>query len=109
MHYKLQNVTEMKKSSFNKLELFIPVVIRVHGKNHPEMKEVGLLFEKIKQKVAKGGNDELGDEFKQLREITNHYTVPNGVCESYEAVYHMLAESDEGHMKMNDHIKQHKT
>ncbi len=98
----------MKKSLFNKLELFIPVVIRVHGKNHPEMKEVGQLFDNIKQKAAKGGSNELGDEFKQLREITNHYTVPNNVCESYEAVYHMLAESDERCMKMNGQIKQQK-
>jgi iron-sulfur cluster repair protein YtfE (RIC family) len=42
-------------------------------------------------------NQNLDSELKQLREITDNYTVPDGVCESYEAVYNMLAEIDEAY------------
>ena len=34
----------------------------------------------------------IDEEFSQLREITDNYTVPNDACETYEAVYNMLAE-----------------
>ena len=37
----------------------------------------------------------MDNEFKQLREITDNYTVPSDVCETYEAVYNMLSELDE--------------
>jgi regulator of cell morphogenesis and NO signaling len=40
---------------------------------------------------------ELKEEFEKLREITNNYTVPTDVCESYEAVYNMLAELDKAY------------
>ena len=33
----------------------------------------------------------------KLREITDNYTVPGDVCESYEAVYNMLAELDKAY------------
>ena len=33
-------------------------------------------------------------EFTSLRDITDNYTVPADVCETYEAVYNMLAELD---------------
>ena len=37
---------------------------------------------------------DLSQEFARLREITGGYTVPGDVCETYEAVYNMLAELD---------------
>ena len=40
---------------------------------------------------------DLTEEFARLRVITDHYTVPSDVCESYEAVYRMLAELDEAY------------
>lgn len=88
-----------QKSLFEKLELFIPVVTRVHGNNHNEIREVGLVFDDIKKKVTEVANPQLDNEFKQLREITNQYTIPNDVCESYEAVYNMLEEVDEAYTK----------
>ena len=33
-------------------------------------------------------------EFEKLREVTDHYTVPGDVCETYEAVYKTLEEAD---------------
>lgn len=88
---------EDTKDNFKKLELFVPVVDRVHGEHHPEFHDVRKLFDEINGKVkkAKSEKPDLDNEFKKLRVITNNYTVPADVCESYEAVYKMLAEVDE--------------
>lgn len=90
---------EAKEGSFERLEQFVPVVERVHGENHPEFHDVRKLFDEISVKTKKAGSEklELENEFKQLREITDNYTVPGDVCESYEAVYNMLAELDKAY------------
>lgn len=90
-----------KKRNLEKLELYVPVVARVHGGTHPEFHDVRRLFDKINEKTIKAGSGkpELDDEFRQLREITDNYTVPEDVCESYEAVYNMLSELDEGYQE----------
>ncbi len=90
---------QVKTSHFKTLEQYVPVVDRVHGGNHPEFHEVRKLFDAIikKTKAAGAAKPELHDEFSRLREITDHYTVPGDVCESYEAVYHMLAEADKAY------------
>ena len=51
------------------------------------------------RKIKDAGSEvpDLNEEFAQLREITNNYTVPEDVCESYEAVYKMLAELDQAY------------
>ncbi|MFA5586961.1 MAG: iron-sulfur cluster repair di-iron protein, ric [Saccharofermentanales bacterium] len=77
------------------LELYVPVVDRVHGVAHPEFHGVRKLFEDI---VSMTRNPSPGQdysrEFELLRNITNNYAVPCDVCETYEAVYTMLAELD---------------
>ena len=90
---------EVKKDLFPTLERFVPVVARVHGEHHPEFHEVRKLFDSINRKIKEAGSEkpELNDEFIKLREITNNYEVPGDVCESYEAVYNMLAEVDEAY------------
>ncbi len=79
-----------------KLEMYVPVVARVHGKSHPEFYEVHKISDVILEKIKLSGASlpELGEEFARLREITKDYTVPEDVCESYEAVYAMLEELD---------------
>jgi iron-sulfur cluster repair protein YtfE (RIC family) len=81
------------------LELYVPIVARVHGSNHPEFHEVHRLFEAINRKVKEAGSEkpELDEEFTRLREITSDYTVPSDVCESYEAVYNILDEVDKAY------------
>lgn len=90
---------EVKTEHFKKLEQYVPIVSRVHGKGHPEFYEVHKLFDVINKKTKEAGKQkpELGEEFKQIRKVTDNYTVPDDVCESYEAVYNMLAELDEAY------------
>ncbi|MGI6225963.1 MAG: iron-sulfur cluster repair di-iron protein, ric [Peptococcales bacterium] len=87
------------ENHFKTLEQYVPIVARVHGGTHPEFHEVHKLFDTINKKIKKAGAEkpELNEEFAKLREITNNYTVPSDVCESYEAVYNMLAEVDKAY------------
>jgi regulator of cell morphogenesis and NO signaling len=87
---------EAMKKHLQTLELYVPIVARVHGSNHPEFHEVRKLFDTIVKKTKEAGSNkpELNEAFARLREITDTYTVPVDVCESYEAVYSMLAELD---------------
>lgn len=91
------NKTDEK--NFKLLKQYVPVVAKVHGAAHPEFHEVHKLFDAINEKAKQISSvrPELTEEFAKLREITNNYTVPNDVCESYEAVYKMLAELDEAY------------
>ncbi len=43
------------------------------------------------------GRPDLDSEFTRLRAVTDNYTVPSDVCESYEAVYKMLLELDQAY------------
>ncbi len=96
---KHETVTKAKEKYFNKLEQFIPIVDRVHGSNHPEFHEVRKVFNIILKKTdeSEAEKPNLDEEFIKLREITDNYKVPGDVCESYEAVYNMLAKVDEAY------------
>jgi regulator of cell morphogenesis and NO signaling len=90
---------QIQKSHFKTLAQYVPVVAKVHGGSHPEFHEVRALFDAISEKAKLKGQakPDLAEEFAKLREITKDYTVPEDVCESYEAVYQMLAELDEAY------------
>jgi iron-sulfur cluster repair protein YtfE (RIC family) len=94
----MSNLTfnDAKKKHFQTLKQYVPIVERVHGDKHPEFRTVRELFDAIVDKTKGAGakKPELNEEFVRLREITDNYTVPKDVCESYEAVYNMLAELD---------------
>ena len=68
----------------------------MHGENHLEFREVRELWEQIYAKTEGVDTEkpELRAEFSRLRQVTDNYTVPGDVCESYEAVYNMLEEAD---------------
>lgn len=97
----INNLTfnEAKKQHFQTLKKYVPVVARVHGAHHPEFYEVQKMFDAIVEKTKEAGSSkpELNEEFAKLREITDNYTVPGDVCESYKAVYDMLAEVDKAY------------
>ncbi len=85
------------KKLFQTLEQYVPVVDKVHGSAHPEFHEVRRLFDSIDKKAKEKDSEPGGfrEEFGELRQITNNYSIPQGVCESFEAVYSMLAQLDE--------------
>lgn len=90
---------QVKEKHFKRLEQFVPIVARVHGDHHPEFHKVKELFDLINQKIKAAGAEkpELNEEFVKIREVTGNYQVPGDVCESYEAVYKMLAELDQAY------------
>lgn len=90
---------QTKKKHLKTLKQYVPVVARVHGGTHPEFHKVKKLFDAIELKIKEAGSNkpELNEEFTELRGITNDYTVPEDVCESFEAVYTMLAEMDKAY------------
>lgn len=90
---------EKTKKHIKTLEQYVPIVARVHGGSHPEFHEVKKLFDAINKKTKDATSDrpELNGEFTKLREITSNYSVPGDVCESYEAVYNILAEIDKAY------------
>lgn len=87
------------KDILKQLELFVPIVNKVHGKNHPEFKDVKNNYEIINNKL-KNNDFNLINEFSNLKAITNNYEIPSDVCESYEAVYNMLEKLDNSYNKM---------
>ncbi|NLP16382.1 MAG: iron-sulfur cluster repair di-iron protein, ric [Clostridiales bacterium] len=95
----MSRFTEIKEMNLKTLEQYVPIVDRVHGASHPEFHDVRKVFEEINLKLKNTEEDipSLDDEFKRLRKITNNYTVPDDVCESYEAVYNMLSELDKAY------------
>jgi len=89
---------EILKNNLEILELYVPVVARVHGDAHPEFLEVRKHYESLRDKIEDPEAD-LSIEFEQMRDITAHYLVPPDVCESYEAVYKLLRELDKAYQE----------
>lgn len=93
---KSMSFQELKVNYFDKLEKFVPVVDRVHGSHHPEFHDVKRIWETINMKTKLAGDAklELTEEFKELRQVTTDYLVPNDVCETFEWVYNILKVAD---------------
>lgn len=93
------SIEQFKETHFKTLELYVPIVARVHGGSHPEFHEVHGVYDELVRKIKDTSLEQadLTAEFLRLREITGNYTVPGDVCESYEAVYKMLAELDKAY------------
>lgn len=95
----MKKFQEVKEKHIERLEQYVPIVERVHGKDNPEFYDVRKIFDEINEKMKnKDSKDlKLEDEFRRLRQVTNSYTTPGDTCESYEAVYNMLSELDEAY------------
>lgn len=95
----MKKFNEAVEQNLGRLEQYVPIVAKVHGGNHPEFHDVRKLFDQINEKIRKAELEKpnLDNEFKQLRQVTDNYTVPGDVCESYEAVYNMLEEVDKAY------------
>lgn len=86
-----------------KLELYTTAITRAHGAHHPEVFEVKKLYTVIQAKINAAGSElvDLEPEFAALRKLTNNYEVPGDVCETFAAVYHMLAKADAAYQQEN--------
>ncbi|MDX9889099.1 MAG: iron-sulfur cluster repair di-iron protein, ric [Anaerovoracaceae bacterium] len=100
----MNKFSELKETYSEKLKLYVPVVARVHGDDHPEFHNVHEVYNKIMEKIEAGGSEMplLSEEFKELRGITDNYTIPEGTCETFEAVYNMLSELDQAYLDQAD-------
>lgn len=90
---------EVTKQYFEKLDMFTLAITRAHGKNHPEAFEVRELFSAMNEKTQEASpvKPDLEAEFTKLRVITDNYTIPGDVCETYAGVYNMLSETDQAY------------
>lgn len=88
---------ENNNESLNTLKQYVPIVSRVHGKLHPEIKDVEKVFNELLLNI--NANSSLESNFSNLRKITNNYLIPSDVCESYEAVYNLLKEIDNNYLE----------
>lgn len=93
----MKTFNEVVNKHMDNLELYVPVVERVHGPSHPEFYAVKKEYDAMVEKVNSDKLIELKDNFENLRKITNDYTVPSDTCETYEAVYTMLQELDQAY------------
>lgn len=94
----MEKFNQVIAENLEKLEQFVPIVARVHGESHPEFYDVKEQFDVLSAKLKSKNKDlDLNQEFKALRDITNDYTVPSDVCETYEAVYVMLKAVDQAY------------
>lgn len=93
------NFEQVKSEHLPILTQYVPIVAKVHGKDHPEFHDVHKVFNSMSKKMKHSNKPKLEEEFKQLQIITNNYKVPDDVCESYEAVYKMLSELDQAYQE----------
>ena len=75
---------EVVEKNFKTLDQYVPIVAKVHGGTHPEFHDVKKLYDEINEKVKMSENPDLDNEFSEIRRITDNYTIPLDVCESYE-------------------------
>lgn len=85
------------------LDLYVPIVARVHGASHPEFLEVAKTYNQMIEKIEGAGFEDvkLDEDFANFRQITDNYKLPADTCESYEAVYNILSLLDKEYYKAN--------
>lgn len=96
MSVQARSFRDIVESEFEKLDIYTKAIARAHGESHPEAFKVRDLFETIQAVVKAAGTNkpDLDGAFGKLREVTDNYTIPNDVCETYAAVCNLLAEAD---------------
>lgn len=97
-----EQFNNLVKNYFEKLALYTSAITRAHGESHAEAFEVRELFETISEKVKGAGETkpDLHAEFSQLRNVTDNYTIPNDVCETYAGTYELLSELDKAYLDL---------
>ncbi len=93
------NFYELLKKEFNTLELFLPIVTRVHAADHPEFADISERFNRIAEKSKECSKEELNitDELAVIEGLTNNFSIPVGACEAYTNVYKALAQINQAY------------
>jgi regulator of cell morphogenesis and NO signaling len=68
------------------------IVKRVHGDNHPEFHRIHDLYLELYQAFKTQDETNIVKIFDELRIVTNHYEIPNDVCETYAMVINYLQD-----------------
>lgn len=91
--------SEVVTEQFPLLAQYTPVLVKVHGGNHPELEQVRDVFAEMNSKVQENSTKQvdLSAEFHELRRITNNYSTPSDGCETYAATYQMLESADKAY------------
>ncbi|USQ78659.1 hypothetical protein [Ornithinimicrobium faecis] len=73
-----------------------PILERVHGAHHPELTRIRELTQQIAQSADGAATTIL---FRELRAITNYYSVPSDGCEAFVVTYGSLRSADMKHSR----------
>lgn len=76
------------------LDKILPVVVRVHSDNHPELKLVGELYPTLRSAINAGDSELAASVFRNLKGVTDGFTVPADACPTYARTYQDLAWLD---------------
>ena len=89
------------KKAFPELDKFTRTIEKVHGENHPELREVRQLFLTIQDKTHKDDFTRamLTSDIARLQSLTANYTPPADACQAYQKTYVMLKALDETYQK----------
>jgi regulator of cell morphogenesis and NO signaling len=85
---------QLLEKDFKTLEVFLPIVTKVHAKEHPEFAVISQEFNKILDKSRQFEKSDLDitEELAVIDGLTKGYSLPAGACEAFTAVYKALAK-----------------
>lgn len=70
----------MNQEIIKELDKILPVVVRVHGEHHPELRQVAALYTQMKEAPSAA-------VAAQLREVTGGFAVPADACPTFRKTY----------------------
>lgn len=87
------------KKDMNRLSKLVPLIKKVHGKDHPELLTVHELFIQLKEVITQAdAHLKVAELFSEIEKVTNHFVLPADACPAYKETYEILE-------KMNEQIK----
>lgn len=72
------------------LNKILPVVIRVHVSNHPELAEVGEIYANLVN--GEKTKEEMQALISDMKDVANDFMVPADACPTYAKTYALLSE-----------------
>ncbi|MBB6454842.1 regulator of cell morphogenesis and NO signaling [Salirhabdus euzebyi] len=97
LYHELQ--MELEEHTLKEENEVFPLILEHEKQQLPEQ------LEKIKE--LEDEHDKAGQLLKQLREVTNDYTLPDGACNTYRITYERLRELEEDtftHIHLENHV-----